>query len=153
MRRWDVICLAAGLLFVVVQASAQPQQPPAPRATQPQGQTSGTAGGNVEHGRYIVEHIAMCFECHSPRDENGNIIESQKYLGGAVPVRPSWGTNWAIKAPRNKGLPGYTDDLAFRLLMQGSIGRDGLQLRPPMPRFYMTHQDAADVIAFMRSLP
>ena len=152
MRRWDVICLAAGLLFVVVQVSAQQtKQGAGQRATG--GQTAGTAGGNAEHGRYIVEHIAMCFECHSPRDENGNIIESQKYLGGPIPVRPSWGANWAIKAPRNKGLPGYTDDLAFRLLMQGSIGREGQQLRPPMPRFYMNRQDAADVIAFMRSMP
>lgn len=151
MRRWDLICLAAGLLFVA-QASAQPKpsaSKPAPSA--PAAATA--AGGNAEHGRYIVEHVAMCFECHSPRDENGNIIESQKYLGGPIPVRPSWGSNWAIKAPRNKGLPGYTDELALRLLMQGSIGREGQQLRPPMPRFSMNRQDAADVIAFMRSIP
>ena len=57
-----------------------------------------------------------------------------------------------MRAPRNKGLPGYDDALALRLLMEGSIGRKGEQLRPPMPRFHMTRQDAADVIAFMRSV-
>ena len=35
---------------------------------------------------------------------------------------------------------------------EGSIGRDGKQLKPPMPRFHMTKQDASDVIAYMRSL-
>ena len=60
--------------------------------------------------------------------------------------------DWA-NVPRNKGLPGYSDEQALRLLTEGAIGRDGKQLRPPMPRFRMTPQDAADVIAFLRSLP
>jgi hypothetical protein len=42
--------------------------------------------------------------------------------------------------------------MAMRLLTQGAIGRDGAQLKLPMPRFRMNNQDAADVIAFLRSL-
>ena len=57
-----------------------------------------------------------------------------------------------MRAPRNKGLPGYDDALALRLLTQGAIGRNGEQLRPHMPRFRMNVQDAADVITYMRSL-
>lgn len=40
----------------------------------------------------------------------------------------------------------------MRLLTQGAIGRDGVQLRPPMPRFRMTPQDGADVVAYLQSL-
>ena len=69
-----------------------------------------------------------------------------------VTVRPPWPNDWALRAPRNAGLPGYDDAQAMRLLTEGAIGRDGRQLRPPMPRFHMSQQDAADVIAFMRSL-
>ena len=109
--------------------------------------------GNAEHGRYIAEQVAMCVECHSGRDAQGNIVASQRFLGSVLPIMPPpWG-GWATTAPRNKGLPGYTDALALRLLTQGSIGRDGNQLRPPMPRFRMSAQDAADVIAFLRSVP
>jgi hypothetical protein len=108
--------------------------------------------GNVEHGRYIAERVAMCVECHSGRDSQGNILDSQRYLGAEIPTTPpSWARGWATRAPRNKGLTGYTDALALRLLTQGAIGRDGTQLRPPMPRFRMSVQDAADVIAFLRS--
>ena len=109
--------------------------------------------GDVEHGRYLVERVAMCVECHSGRDEQGTILESRKYRGGIVPFSPPWPNNWATIVPPNRGLPGYDDAQALRLLTQGSVGRNGRQLAPPMPRFRMTTQDAADVIAFLRSAP
>jgi len=108
--------------------------------------------GNIQHGRYLAEHVAMCIECHSPRDSEGRIIESEKYLGGTIPFAPTWANNWATRAPRNRGLVGYDDKAALRLLTEGAIDRDGRQLRAPMPRFYMTPQDAADVIAFLRTV-
>ncbi|MGH9158905.1 MAG: c-type cytochrome [Vicinamibacteraceae bacterium] len=112
-----------------------------------------TPTGDVERGRYIVERVAMCAQCHSPRDEEGNIISEQRFMGAPIPFKPPWPNNWAIRAPRNRGLPGYTEELAIRLLTQGAIGRNGQRLRPPMPRFRMTRQDAADVVAYMKSLP
>lgn len=110
------------------------------------------AAGDVEHGRYLAEHVAMCVECHSRRDGQGNIIPGERYLGGAIPPGPPWAGDWAIRAPRNRGLPGYTDEQAMRLLTQGAINREGRQLQPPMPRFRMRPRDAADVIAYLRSL-
>jgi mono/diheme cytochrome c family protein len=108
--------------------------------------------GNVEHGRYLVERVVMCAECHSPRDANGNILEERRFMGAPIPFRPPWPNDWAIEAPRNRGLPGYSVEQGIRLLTQGAIARDGHQLRPPMPRFHMTTQDAADVVAYMKSL-
>lgn len=141
------VFLACALLWLTMQGAAQQPQP----SNGPEKQTERTTG-NVEHGRYIVENIAMCAQCHSPRDEKGEIIDSQRFMGAPVPVRPPWGSNWATKAPRNRGLPGYTEELAIRLLTQGAIDRNGQQLRPPMPRFRMTREDAADVVAYLKSL-
>ena len=129
-----------------------------------QGGTSGSAAppipnasaivkkGNAQRGQYLVTHVAMCIECHSERDDEGTLIQGRQFMGGPIPTRPSWARDWAERAPRNAGLPGYTDEQALRLLTEGAIARDGRQLRPPMPRFRMTPEDAADVIAFMRSL-
>ncbi len=112
-----------------------------------------TIQGDAEHGRYLVERVVMCAQCHSPRDEHGNIIEERRFTGAPIPVRrPLWATNWAIHAPRNRGLPGYTVEQGIRLLTQGAIARDGRQLRPPMPPFRMTPQDAADVVAYFKSM-
>jgi hypothetical protein len=149
MRSSYVVTGAALLLASVgfVRASANATPAAAPGTIEVQG-----IAGSVEHGRYLVENVAMCVECHSDRDASGNIIDATRFHGGPVAVRPPWPNDWALRAPRNAGLPGYDDDQAMRLLTEGAIGRDGRQLRPPMPRFHMNKQDAADVIAFMRSL-
>lgn len=147
------LLLIGGLAFspsstVHSQSSSRPPvQTAAPAPSSAQG-----ISGNIEHGRYLVNDVAMCPQCHSPRDEAGDIIQSSMFDGGPIPFRPPWPNDWAILAPRNKGLPGYDDAAAMRLLTEGAIGRDGKQLKPPMPRFHMTKQDASDVIAYMRSL-
>jgi hypothetical protein len=114
---------------------------------------AGAAQGHIEHGRYIVERVVMCAECHSTRDEQGQIVPDTRFMGGPVPVRPPWPNDWAIRAPRIAGLPGYTEELGIRLLTQGAISRTGAPLRRPMPPFHMTAQDAADVVAYLKSLP
>lgn len=118
-------------------------QQPAPQA--------GNAAGNLEHGRYLVERVVMCYECHSTRDAQGNIVAGTRFHGGPMPMRPAWGSDWPTQIPRIAGLAGYSDAEAIRLLTQGAIKRDGTQLRYPMPRFRMTPQDAADVIAYLRT--
>lgn len=161
MRRSTLVVAAGILLLSITQAigqttpktAAPPARPAAASKAAPAEAGKTTLGGNVEHGKYLAEHVAMCIECHSGRDAQGNILESELFLGGAIPFAPPWPNDWANRAPRNRGLPGYTDAEAMRLLTQGAIGRDGRQLRAPMPRFRMTPQDAADVIAFLRSLP
>ena|SRR5688500_1557244 len=116
------------------------------------GQEASSGGGSVDRGRYLVERVVMCGECHSSRDQGGNIVSGTRFQGGPMPVRPTWPVDWPNAFPRIAGLPGYTDAQAMRLLTQGAIKRDGTQLRMPMPRFRMNTQDAADVIAYLRSL-
>jgi len=141
------------VMLALTRALAQSPQPPAPVSSTARA-TAETVlpRGNIEHGHYLVEHVAMCTECHSGRDGQGNIVASEHFLGAPIPFVPPWPNGWATRAPRNRGLPGYTDASALRLLTQGAIGRNGEQLRPPMPRFRMSVQDAADVIVYMRSL-
>ena len=150
------------LSFVAGAAVARQREPQAAggldtsgrRAASPERQAmpAGVPAGNAEHGRYLVHHVALCVECHSPRDENGDIIPGREFTGAPIPVRPAGRSDWALQAPRNRGLPGYTPELAIRLLTQGGVDRDGRQLRAPMPRFRMTVQDAADVVAYLKSL-
>jgi hypothetical protein len=153
VRMSFLLATVALLTVLVVHARGQSSPPPVPHASAPADHSKILPRGNVEHGRYIAEHVAMCIECHSGRDADGNILQDALFTGGSIPFAPPWPNDWANRAPRNKGLPGYTDEQALRLLTEGAIGRDGTQLRPPMPRFRMTAQDAADVIAFLRSLP
>ena len=145
------LCALSSLLFLTVVSLSGQQKPAASPTGAPQAAAS-RATGNLEHGRYLVEQVVMCYECHSSRDPQGTIIPGTKFKGGPMPVRPTWSGDWPIQIPRIAGLPGYDDDAAMRLLTQGAIRWDGKQLRPPMPKFRMSPQDAADVIAYLRSL-
>lgn len=141
-------------------AQTPPAQPPTPerepgqrpRTNAPPASASPTPTGNPEHGKYLAEHVAMCVECHSGRDDKGAILPDQRFMGAPIPVKGPAGAGWADRAPRNRGLPGYTVADGIRLLTQGAIARDGRQLRLPMPRFRMSPQDAADVVAYLQSL-
>jgi mono/diheme cytochrome c family protein len=149
--------LAIPALLICLAYPLSAQQPPPATAAGPAGETrtprasTGTASGDLIRGRYLVEHVAMCIECHSTRDDAGRIIPGREYMGGNIPFRPPWPNDWASVAPRNAGLLGYDDEQAMRLLTAGAIGREGVRLRAPMPRFQMTPEDAAAVIAYMRT--
>src|SRR5262245_51825245 len=115
-------CVLVAAALVLLAGSSSAQQ----RATGA-GAPTPVPRGSIEHGRYLVERVAMCGECHSTRDGAGNLVSSTLFMGGAMPVRPPWPNDWAVRTPRIKGLPGYSDELAVRLLTQGAIGRDGQQ--------------------------
>src|SRR4029079_9509763 len=102
LGRGAMVLLAGGAL-------AQAPTPQAGRGSAAAPAVQSTAGGSVDHGRYIVHEIAMCGQCPSPRGEHGNPPAFSELEGAPVPFRPPWPNDWAIYAPRNKGLPGYDD--------------------------------------------
>jgi len=106
----------------------------------------------IARGKYIVEGVAACSDCHTPRGVNGESDRS-KWLAGAPvfyqPAHPS--PNWPVNAPRLAGLPPGSDAEIVTLLTTG-IWRDGKPLRLPMPRFRMGRSDAEAVVAYLKSL-
>jgi mono/diheme cytochrome c family protein len=114
-----------------------------------------SSGGQtvVEHGRYIVENVAMCELCHTPRDENGNPDKGHWLMGGPAQLRPAYPSPyWALVEPRIGGRPPGTDADFIKLLTTG-ISRTGRPPNPPMPPFRMTRTDAEAVLAYLKTLP
>lgn len=106
----------------------------------------------VERGKYIVENVAMCEQCHTPRDVRGNVDRARWLMGGPVQLRPSYPVaDLATVAPRLAGQPPGTDAEVIRLLTTG-IWKTGAPPRPPMPPFRMTGEDAQAVVAYLKSL-
>lgn len=145
------VLAGSGVLMLAIGAGVAGQQPAGRSAGAGAQDTAPRGSGNVQRGEYLVERVVMCFECHSTRDGEGNIVPGTRFMGGPMPMRPSWPVDWPSQIPRIAGLAGYTDEEAMRVLTQGAIKRDGTQLRLPMPRFRMSPQDAADVIAYLRT--
>ena len=114
--------------------------------------SSPSGGASVERGRYLTHDVAMCVQCHSPRDESGQIIESQEFRGAPMPLRsPYRGVEFALRAPDLRSLADHNDEAVVRLLETG-IARDGNHPQLPMPPFRMKHEDAQSIAMYLHSL-
>jgi mono/diheme cytochrome c family protein len=106
----------------------------------------------VARGKYIVEGVAGCGYCHTPRDENGDIDRTKWLAGAPVFYQPGQRVSgWPTTAPRISGLPPGSSAEMITLLTT-SVSRSGRPLRAPMPSFRMTRPDAEAVVAYLRSL-
>src|SRR5262245_23502282 len=80
--------VAAGALALTSIISAQSFQTTSQRpATPPAAPGATRIGGDVARGDYLVNSVAMCVQCHSPRDQRGNLIADKKLTGASIPVR------------------------------------------------------------------
>ena len=106
----------------------------------------------ISHGKYLVERVGMCTDCHSPRNEKGEFIK-EKWLDGSVidfaPIHPM--PNWASKAPALAGLIGWNEADMIKL-METAMAPGNVPLNPPMPPYKMNKNDATAVVAYLNSL-
>jgi Cytochrome c len=105
----------------------------------------------IARGKYIVGDVAVCAQCHTPRDQNGEPDRTRWLQGAPVFLQPAESfRNWAIVAPRLAGLPPGRDAEIITLLTTG-VWSNGKPPRQPMPRFHMTRMDAEAVLAYLKS--
>ena len=103
-------------------------------------------------GQYIVEDVAVCSQCHTPRDTMNRFDRTHWLQGAPVWLKSAEPVdNWPLQAPRIGGaLPG-TDVEMITLLTTG-IWQTGTYLRPPMPQFRLSREDAEAVVAYLKSV-
>ena len=115
--------------------------------------TFAGSADRIARGRYLAHHVAMCVQCHSPRLPDGTLDETKLFTGAPVPFAdaPFPGMHWASRAPAIAGLPGFSDEDEIMLLTTGHRG-SGRVPDPPMPPFRFDRDDAAAIVAYLRSL-
>jgi|SRR5579863_2891110 len=151
MNEFNTLPLAMCLLFSAsLSKSIMAQAGPAKNAGQ---RAILSKAALIERGKYIVEGVAMCEQCHTPRDEYGKPDRIRWLRGGPAQIQPTYPSpSWAIVEPRIARSPPGTDAQFIRLLATG-ISRTGKPPDPPMPPFRMTREDAEAVLAYLKSLP
>lgn len=105
----------------------------------------------VERGRYLVNNVGLCADCHSPRNERGEYIRELWLEGAPIPMTPNVPMPWAQAAPPIAGLQGRSDEQMVAFLTTG-LRPDGTRPRPPMPEYRFSEPDARAVIAYLRTL-
>src|SRR5215510_5219386 len=149
-----LIALALGAAFLVL-AVSRAQLTLAQETKQKQSQAASKARDEaklIARGKYIVEGLAACGDCHTPRNKDGDVDRTKWLSGAPVFYEPAQHVpGWAITAPRIAGLPPGRDAEIITLLTTATW-RDGKAPRPPMPRFHMKREDAEAVVAYLKSL-
>jgi mono/diheme cytochrome c family protein len=145
-----LMLFACAVFFIFASGIASAQNA---RSTEKSPSAKTTDSSSVARGKYIVEGLSRCGQCHTPRDGNGNPEAAEALQGAAVWLESAEPVeDWPLKAPRIAGIPPASDADMVKLLTTG-IWTDGKPLRPPMPQFRMTESDAEAVVAYLKSLP
>jgi mono/diheme cytochrome c family protein len=153
-RRLAFFPIAAGIALALISNGVPPAYAQDSNAKKNAAQHAGekAGSGDVARGKYLVESVAMCGQCHTPRDNNGNPDRTRWLQGGPVPWLPAQpDSNWPLSAPRIGGTP-PADDAAMVKLLTTGVWTTGNRLRFPMPQFRMERADAEAVVVYLKSL-
>jgi mono/diheme cytochrome c family protein len=105
----------------------------------------------LAHGKYLVENVGMCGDCHTPMGPQGP-DPARALMGAELPFSPAVPIpEWTTTAPAIAGLPSLSDEEAIAALTTGQMPGGG-HLRPPMPAFRFHHDDAVAVVTYLRTL-
>lgn len=106
-----------------------------------------------KRGQYIAT-LAVCAECHMPRDDKNQPREDMAFAGGNVMrIQGLAPVATANLTPSPDGIPYYTQDVFIDALRTGHVR--ARQLSDVMPwRFYrnMTDEDLKAVFAYLKTL-
>jgi mono/diheme cytochrome c family protein len=121
-----------------------------------------TLAQKVERGRYLVENVGACGDCHTPRVEGTPAFDVAKTLAGvdcfvdADPNDPNVGCISSRNLTNHEtGLKNRSDQEIKDLFLKG-LRPDGTALHPIMPYYVlanMTGADADAIVAFLRTVP
>lgn len=115
---------------------------------------SAFAEDPVERGRYIVEVIAACGNCHTPNGPDGK--DMSRKLAGGMHITDggidAWATN--ITQDRETGIGAWSDEQIIRAIREG-IRPDGSLIGPIMPiNLYrqISDVDVRAIVAYLRTV-
>ncbi len=118
-----------------------------------QAQTTQTP---VQRGKYLVETIAGCGNCHTPQGPAGPLPGKTLAGGNVIEDNPAFTAIASNITPdRATGIGSWTDDQIVRAIREGKRP-DGTLVGPPMPIGLYRGLSDADVramVAFLRTVP
>lgn len=136
-------------------ASAPEAAPSTPKAAGP---VERIADGpdKLMHGRYLVETVAGCGNCHTPRLPDGTPDPNKKFAGAFLikePVFEVYAKN--ITPDKETGIGSWSEGDIVNAIRNGKRP-DGTNLGPPMPFLWYRHLSDTDVhaiAAYIKSVP
>jgi mono/diheme cytochrome c family protein len=127
----------------------------ADQKTEPTADAKTDAVALVKRGDYLMNQVARCGDCHTPRTDSGE-LDLSRHLQGA----PIWFTpkvkpkSWDDKAPdiTSSGKAGtWGEEQMIKYLTTG-LDSKGKKSKAPMPAYELGIEDARAMTAYLQSL-
>ena len=117
---------------------------------------AGAQFGAASYGKYLVEEVAKCQDCHTPRTKTGELDKTKWLKGAMVDFQPEQASSeWRAWAPDLTS----TGELFTRWHAQGmteflqtGVGPSGHPSHPPMPAYKLRPHDAEAIVTYLKSL-
>lgn len=107
--------------------------------------------GTLARGKYLVERVSMCGDCHTPRAAHGRPDRARFLDGATLGFISAHAAGLVRCAPPIAGLRFWTAEQSVKFLETG-ITPGGAYAKPPMPAYRLAHDDAVAVVKYLRSL-
>ncbi len=119
--------------------------------------TCATAGADerLDRGKYLVESIAGCGNCHTPQGPNGP-LPGMALAGGLVMKDPTFTAVSANITPDPETGIGKWTDAQISVAIREGRRPDGSLIGPPMPfQQYrsLSDNDLAAIVSYLRTVP
>ena len=113
------------------------------------------AESQLERGRYLVETVAACGNCHTPKGPNGPLT-NKKLAGGDIIKHADFiAATPNITPDPETGIGKWTDLEIFTAIREGRRP-DGTLIGPAMPSRsyrYLADEDVEAIVGYLRSVP
>ena len=109
----------------------------------------------LERGKYLMDSIVACGNCHTPKGPSGRALADQELAGGEAfdaPIFHAIAPN--ITPDKDTGIGKWTDDQIINAIRNGRRP-DGTIIGPPMPiAFYrgMADSDVRAIVAYLHTV-
>ena len=118
--------------------------------------TLGAEMDAVTYGKYLVEEVAKCQECHTPRLETGEFDTSKWLRGATLDFQPArevkgWHKTSPDLTPGGRLWQRWGEQGIAKFLETG-LGPRGNAADPPMPAYKLRPSDAEAIVAYLKSL-
>jgi mono/diheme cytochrome c family protein len=117
---------------------------------------AGSDATRLARGKYLVEGVLACANCHAVRDDKGQVLPERGMAGGRefdLGILKAYARN--ITPDPETGIGRWSDVQLARSIREG-LRPDGSVVGPPMPvHFYRSLSDAdmAAVVRYLRAQP
>ena len=137
--RPSTFVLVIGLVVVAAPLTTQGQSP------------------SLERGKYLVEEVGRCQECHTPKTDTGEFDKTRWMKGATLIGVPSVTVvDWHQKSPditSTSALWTRWGQDGFSKFLETAKNPRGGKAGPPMPAYMLRAEDAEAITAYLKSLP